>query len=164
MLEESFRKIREEFEDHLTCINENTNEINANYEYLCELDAKIKKMTERLDELELYIKGGAAQQQFKVSPLTPREQEVFLVIYTFGGKEGGLTYKEISRRTALPEHMIISYITNLSMKGVPIIRMQKEEGISVDILKEFRDIQAKETIVPINESLLKKIQPTHQDN
>ena len=42
-----FSDVKEELEDHLTAINENTNEISANYEYLCEIDSKMDKLNER---------------------------------------------------------------------------------------------------------------------
>ena len=40
------RRIKEEFDEHLGSINENTNEIQANYEYLCNTDSKIDKLNE----------------------------------------------------------------------------------------------------------------------
>ncbi len=41
-LQDAFSQIKDEFEDHLTAINENTNEIQANYELLCNIDQKLK--------------------------------------------------------------------------------------------------------------------------
>ena len=46
-LHEAFSQVRDEFEDHLIAVNENTNEIQANYELLCNIDQKMTKMVER---------------------------------------------------------------------------------------------------------------------
>ena len=52
-LHDIFSQIKDEFEDHLTTINENTNEIQANYELVCNIDQKLNKLAERMDEMEL---------------------------------------------------------------------------------------------------------------
>ena len=40
-------KIKEEMEDHLLAINENTNEISSQYEYICELENKVEEVKKR---------------------------------------------------------------------------------------------------------------------
>ncbi len=55
-LQDAFSKIKEEFEDHLTAINQNTTEIQANYGYLSEIDEKIEKICQRLDQIGLFYK------------------------------------------------------------------------------------------------------------
>ena len=44
-----FVKIKQEFLEHLDSINQNTNEIQANYEYLKEFETKLEKLRERID-------------------------------------------------------------------------------------------------------------------
>jgi len=51
----SFKKIRTEMDDHLDAINENTNELVSVADYIAELEAKIVKLGERLDEAEMKI-------------------------------------------------------------------------------------------------------------
>ena len=46
-LKGAFLKIKKEFEEHLQAINENTNEIQSNYECLCEIEAKIDSAVDR---------------------------------------------------------------------------------------------------------------------
>ena len=48
-------EIKDELNDHLDAINHSTNEISSNYEYLCEIDFKINKLAERLDQLQLFL-------------------------------------------------------------------------------------------------------------
>ncbi|MEK6828081.1 MAG: hypothetical protein AABX78_01910, partial [Nanoarchaeota archaeon] len=54
-LRHEFIKIKQEFEEHLQAINENTNEISANYEYICELESKLDKLSERVDQIQMYL-------------------------------------------------------------------------------------------------------------
>jgi len=145
-LREAFSGIREELEDHLTAINENTNEIQGNYEFMCQLETKIDKLTERLDELQMMLMGGP--KHVNVAPLTMREREVFLVIYA----NEKLTFGDIARKTALPENLVSAYVGNLIRKGIPLIKVINDgmEFISLD--SGFRALQAKENILGINES------------
>ena len=77
-LKDAFNVVREELDDHREAINQSTNEIQTNYEYLCKLDSKIEKLGERIDELTMFIKQlkGQEQKKFIVSRLTRKEQEV----------------------------------------------------------------------------------------
>ena len=68
-LKATFTKIKEEFEDHLDSINENTNEIHSNYEYLCELDSKIEKLNEKLEEIMMFM-----QHLSKKSPKSNKQE------------------------------------------------------------------------------------------
>lgn len=143
----AFSSVREELDDHLRTINENTNELQSNYEYICEIDAKIEKLSERLDEIQMMLTGGP--EEVSVQPLTMREREVFLVIYS----NENTTYEHIGRRVGLPESMVRHYIMNLIRKGVPVIRKLKDDQELVCLDAEFRTLQAKENIVGINESM-----------
>ena len=84
-LHDAFSQIKEEFEDHLVAINENTNEIQSNYEVISEIDQKLNKLSERLDRIEFFLQKEGLEteekQEFKPVRLSKREQEVFLVMY-----------------------------------------------------------------------------------
>jgi len=66
-LHDAFSQIKDEFEDHLTAINENTNEIQANYELVCNIDQKLNKLTERLDKFELFLQKQGMEIEEKES-------------------------------------------------------------------------------------------------
>jgi len=51
----SFVKIKSEIDDHRQSINENTNEIQGNYEYLCKLDSKLDKLSQTVEQLSLVM-------------------------------------------------------------------------------------------------------------
>ena len=101
MFRYEFTKIRHEFEEHLQAINENTNEIYANYEYICEIESKMDRLSERIDNIQLFLEANsgmavAKSTHFDVKRLNRREQEVFLIIYTLEEEKGSVTYIDIS--------------------------------------------------------------------
>lgn len=157
-LHDAFSQIRDEFEDHLTAINENTNEIQANYELLCKIDQKLTKLTERLDKIDLFLqKNGLKKeekQQFKPIRLSKREQEIFLVLYTLEEVKGSVTYLDIARKVSLPEDIVSSYIANMLQKGVPIIKRYIANETHLSLNPAFKSLQAKENILQIEQRRL----------
>ncbi|MBN2458248.1 hypothetical protein JXB31_03915 [Candidatus Woesearchaeota archaeon] len=152
-LKSAFLKIKEEMDDYRETINQNTNEIQGNYEYICRLDSKIEKLAERMDEITLFIEQLSGRQRsedkFTVSALTSKEQEVFMAIYLLN--EAG--YKDIARRTGLTENLVVCYVTNLITKGVPLIKKYVANEVRLAIDNEFKQVQAKENILKINENI-----------
>jgi len=151
------KEIKEELDEHLTSVNQNTNEIQTNYEYLCELDSKIEKLKERIDEITMFLGISHPKADYKISPLTKNEKEVFLILYTKGEEKGYLTYKEIARSLALSEDLVMNYITNLIEKGIPIIKKYANNKVSIKLDSNFKSIQAKENIVKIDEAISAKL-------
>ena len=65
-LNKAFEQVKEQFEDHLESINENTNEIQGNFEYLCELDRKIDKLSEQVEQLNMLIRKQQGLDRYKI--------------------------------------------------------------------------------------------------
>jgi len=152
----AFSSIKEEITDHKDSINQNTNEIQSNYEYLCKLESKIDKLTERVDELTLFITNDSTQaNEYSLSPLTQREQEVFLALYT--SECDFVTYKHLVRVTQLGENLVVNYINNLIMKGVPVIKRYINSEVQVSLDPAFKALQAKNNLVKINEVVSSRI-------
>lgn len=167
-LKQAFSKIKQEAEDFREGINQNTNEIQSNYEYLCRLESKIDKLTERLDEVTLLLTKQVTKPMFhethqdeekhvSVAKLSLREQEVFLVLYT---AEKELTYKDIARKTALNESLVMNYIVTLISKGVPIIKKYINNQVYLILEMEFKQLQAKENILNIHEEMKTQMELT----
>lgn len=153
----SFAKIRAEFEDHLLAINENTNEIQSNYECLCEIDSKLDKLAERMDEISLHLNIATKKQpSFAISPLTEREQEVFLVLYAIS-EEGPVSLRDISSRVGIAEQAAMKYVQNIIKKGVPINKHILDNCFHFSLNEDFRRMQAKQNIVGVNEILAEQI-------
>lgn len=158
-IKSSFKTIKEEMNGHREAINQNTNEIQSNYEYMCRLDSRLEKLSERIDELTMIIQKISGiethnENSYTVSALTSKEQEVFLAIYVLEDKA---TYKNIARRTGLTENLVVCYATNLMTKGVPITKSYINNEIVIGINKDFRKIQTKHNILKINENITKAV-------
>lgn len=152
-LKKAFSKIRMELNDHLDAINANTNEIQSNYEYLCEIDRKVEKLSERIDEISLFLGLKRPEKTFQIGPLTRNEQEVFMGLYRLGTEKEYTTYPELARRLCLTENLVTNYVTNLIEKGVPLVKKYQNSTVHIKLDPEFREAQTKQNIVKVHESL-----------
>lgn len=159
-IKDAFSKIKDELNDYRECLNQNTNEIQSNYEYICRLETKVDKLTERVDELSLFIQKltdtcpEKKSDKFSVSTLTRKEQEVFMAIYI---SPKGATYSQIARKTGLTENLVICYITNLVAKGVPLIKQYLASDVMISIDEEFKQLQTQHNILQISESVSQSV-------
>ena len=85
-----------------------------------------------------------------IEPLTTREQEVFLVLYT---EEDFISQSEIGRRLQLPMTLVRQFLTSLMEKGVSITRKGKGNEILLKLDQDFKEKQAKDNIAGIGEQL-----------
>jgi hypothetical protein len=155
-LNELFEEIKEQLDDHLQAINENTNEISFNHEYLCEIDFKINKLSEKVEQMQLFLEQNMGfksekQPKFQPKPLTNNEQDIFMVLYMLEEKQGAVTYPEISKRTGLSEELVASYITRMIEKNVPIIKRYVNNDPHLRLDPQFKRIQAKENILGLKQ-------------
>ena len=153
-LRHEFWEMKQEFEEHLQAINENSNEIAANYEYICKIESKLDKLSERVDQIQIYLTESgisiASNKNFDVKRLNRREQEVFLVVYTLEDEKGGLTYADIAKKLGIPEQLASNYITSLIEKGVPILKRYINSKPYLRLDPEFKTLQAKENILQLS--------------
>lgn len=152
----AFKRVKDEFSEHLETINQNTNEIQTHYEYLCELDSKIEKISQRMDEMQMFLehqKQDIAQEVPKPS-LTETEQKVFMALYT--AEDSLLSYADLSLKLNLSEIMVRNYIHNLMQKNVPIIRNNDGEKILLSLDPEFKRLQATENVLKISETMARQ--------
>ena len=160
-IKEVISEMRDEIGEHLEAINENTNEIQSNFQYIGELDSKIDKLNERIDQIQLFLAnyGFAVEekQSLNIAPLTKKEEEVFLVLYTLDNEKGTVTYADISRRTGLPETLVMSYILSMAEKGVPIIRRCIKNKPYLSLEPRFKRLQAKENILKIAQTTIRNL-------
>ena len=153
--QKALNDIKKGFEEHLQAINENTNEIQSNYEYLCEIENKINKLTERVDQIQLFLQSNSnfivdKIDNFEIKPLTRKEQYVFLVLYALEDEKGFVSYSDIARKTGFTESLVRDYIISITEKGVPIIKSYINNRAYLKLDKEFKRLQAKENILMID--------------
>jgi len=147
--------IKQEFEEHLQAINENTSEIASNFEYVSEIEAKLDRLSERVDQIQMFLESNSGMQvarkhNFDVKRLSRKEQKVFLVIYTLEEEKGNLTYGDIAEKLGISEHLTASYITSLIEKGVPIIKRYINTKPHFRLDPDFKTLQAKENILQLS--------------
>lgn len=145
--------MREELDDHRAAINENTNELQANHEYIGSVEEKLDKLHARIEELFLLIQGKSAETTVQIQPLTKREQEVFQALYIVGEGIPFVSYKQLGRKLGASEAVVSGFVTNLIEKGVPILKKYDDGHAFVQLEQKFRQKQAKEVVIGLNSLL-----------
>lgn len=146
---------KKEFGEHLQAINENTDEIQSNYEYISRIDNKLNKLTERLDQIQLFLQRNSnftldQTEHFEIKPLTRKEQYVFLVLYALEDEKGIVSYIDIERKTGLSQPLVRDYVISMIEKGVPITKRYINNKAYLKLDNDFKRIQAKENILMID--------------
>jgi DNA-binding MarR family transcriptional regulator len=145
--------MREELDDHRLAINENTGEIGTSNEFLGGLARKLDKLTERVDELTLLIKGSKEEKKFDFQPLTEKEKEVFQALYALTETQPFASYDQLARKTLQSKSMVAGHVTSMVHKGVPLLKKYQGKVVFLKLSSEFREAQAKKNIVGISARL-----------
>lgn len=141
------------YDDILDATNENTNEIQSNFTYISDIDRKISKLNDKVDELSIMLKHILAKRDFtddkkpNITPLSQSEKKIFLVLYT---SEKLLSYRDLAFSASTNESLISQYITNLIEKGVPIVKHYTDGKPLVGLSSKFKEIQAKNNLVNLS--------------
>lgn len=154
----AFNKVKEELTEHLDAINQNTNEMSFMHQYIVELENKIEKLSERIDEITLTNDStNPSKIEYDVEQsLSIREQEVFLALYLADSKK---TAVEIAQYLGLTEDLINNYVFKLISKGIPINKIfsKNKSSLFYSLNKHFKDLQARKNVVMINESVMEEM-------
>jgi hypothetical protein len=137
-----FTKMRAALEEHLDAINENSSEIQAVLDYVQEVDLKIDKLAQRLEQMQL----APVDERF-IQPLTQTERNLFLVLYT---EEVPLSFTELAEKAELSGLLVPECISTLVHKGVPLIRSYARNQIFFRLDPRFKELQAKENVVNLS--------------
>ena len=157
----AFRKVQHEFEEHLDSINANSSEIHENRAMIMELQERICKVSDQISEMQMMVEQMFPDEGFgELGPLTLREQEVFLLLYTAGDL---VTHEQIARTSSLPVSLVKEIVSSCSAKGIPVRRHTNESGITyLSLDPAFRERQARENILGIDESLSQQLSKDFQ--
>ncbi len=150
-IKRAFERVKEELDDHLTSINQNTQEIQSLYDYIYELEEKIEKLKEKIEQVQLSLSTNRAVSE--ISDLSIREQEVFLLLYT---TNDFLSLEEISQKTGLRDETILECVDSLIRRGVAIVKKQIKDKQLFMLDEAFRELQAKSSVVKVNEEISKQ--------
>ncbi len=144
-MKSDFIKVKQQLEEHLTAINENTSEIQALFDYLQDMEHKMERLAQRLDQLQL---GQEKQADRKpITSLTQIEKKVFLALYT---EETPVSYKEVAVKTNLPLSLIPECVSSLCDKGIPFQRSFYNDTLFLKLDPRFKEMQAKENLVNLS--------------
>ena len=146
---------KEEFDEHLLAINENTGELRQQETNLCEMDLRLSKIEEKMESLTMILKQviGAG---FSVV-LSRDEQRIFLALYTH---EKFQSCQELSDRSLLSLDIIDEAVKAMMDKGIPIEREILNGIVFFSLKNEFKLKQAKEQIIKIDEEVTRQFQNT----
>ena len=156
----AFSKVRQELDEHLDAINQNTSELSVTNQYVAHLESKIEKLNERLDELTVgkTVEEDLSAYEDVSITLSIREQEVFLLLYIANEKKS-ISY--LSRYLGLTAEFIQQYISRLVSKGVPIRTYESADGERVYSLERgFKDLQARKNIIALDQRVLEEYNVT----
>jgi hypothetical protein len=156
-LKSALNQVYDEFEDHLEAINENTSEIQENYAYFCELDNKIAKLNDRIDEIHNILSKLTGKKVRKIAsfddidPLTSDEKNVFMNLYT---EAVPVSYADLAKKMQMPIPLVREYVTHLLEKGVPVQKTYKNTIPHILLDPRFKNLQAKTNILKIEQRIL----------
>jgi predicted nucleic acid-binding Zn-ribbon protein len=149
----AFAKVKEELDEHLEAINQNTTETSAQSESIKQLEQKIEKLEEKFEHI-LELLGE--RHQYNLEPLTLREQEVFFALYQATDYKI-CTAKTIALKTGLPVLMIDEVVDALIAKGVPIYRREIDAEYELILDPQFKQAQAKHNLIKISPQMIKHL-------
>lgn len=139
LLQDALKQVREELDDHLSSINENTDEIQCNFDMFKQLNQKIDKLTERLDLIQTMLTSQTVEEVkvFDISPLTKKEKDVFQALYLLAHEKESVTYAELARKCCITESLTAQYTTNLIEKGVPVWKKYVNKIVHLTLDPDF---------------------------
>ncbi len=148
--------IREEIDEHLQAINDNTSEQEIHNTYICEIDNRLTKIEEKVDQLHFLLRQLVSRAKLSVE-LSKDEQRIFLILYTHGKF---MKTNEISARTWLDLDIVEESLASMLDKGIPVEREILDGNVYFRLNKEFRLRQAKESIIKIDTDVTSQFQNT----
>jgi hypothetical protein len=142
----AFKAVKEEMDDHLISINENTSEMQEQSSHLDELESRFEKLQEKVDEIHLMLSKMTSEK--KEFSLSDAEKNVFMVLYAI--EHTPLSYSDIAMRTGLTELVVKAHIFSMINKSVPILERTIDGQSFFRLDKKFKELQAKENILKID--------------
>jgi len=144
-----FKDVREELEEHLLAINENTQEIQAVGDHTSELETRLEKLEGKVNEIQLLLQQLVSQTKVSIA-LTRAEQRVFLVLFT---DESFTDVKSLALKAGVKEEKVGELLNSLSDKGVLVEREHIQDLQVFKMSSSFRDRQARENMVAIDQDI-----------
>jgi hypothetical protein len=122
------------------------------------LEHKYEKLKEITDELQMFKNSLLLNDKSHFSNiiLSLDEQKLFLSLYVFGEKEP-LSFKYLMKKLSVEQDVIKMLFSSLLDKKIPITREKIGSEWYFNIDPRFRELQTKENLIKIHESVSKGI-------
>jgi len=153
-LSNELQGLRQELDDHLTAINENTDEIEMNFSYLINIEKKVKHLENKMDKI-IFMLSKLVPETQEILPkkqinISDKEESVFSVLYS---TPKALDCVQIAKQLRRSESYVRYSINALFSKGIPISKhiINKKTYFSLDL--EFKELQCKENILNLSKTL-----------
>jgi len=145
----TFDSVKEELDDHLLAINENTAEMDSIHEKIAGVDAKIDKLNERMDTIHLMFRQLLTQTSVKVE-LSAEEQRLFVLLANY---KNYLRMDDICAKLCHADDETLEHVNSMCDKGIPIIKKEAEGRMLLKLDDEFRSLQQKENLIKISPAI-----------
>jgi cell division protein ZapA (FtsZ GTPase activity inhibitor) len=151
---ETLQDVRQELDDHLTAINENTDEIENNYSYLINIEKKLKFLEAKMEQMAAMLAKVVPQVVSEDKPIklkiSEKEQEVFSILY---GAVRALDCAQIAARLRKSETFVRYSINAMLSKGIPITKHIISRKTYFLLDPHFKELQCKENILNLSKTL-----------
>lgn len=145
--------LREELDDHREAINENANELASLHEYVQTVEKKVDLLLQRFEVIEQALNVKKSDCGYAITPLSPKEKEVFFALYSRTETVPFVCYNDLSRALSMSESLVAGYITSIMEKGIPVVKKYSKGRVYLKLKEDFRALQAKENLVGVNSLL-----------
>ncbi len=154
-LKDQLSSIREEFDDHLNAINDNTLEIQDNHERIAQLDSKIDALASKLENTYMMVNELMKRRsKFNKISLSDEEQKLFIAIYSEDSK---VSFTALSRKLGLKRSTIRLCLESMKKKEVPLF-VEKNGAETFTMLEaKFKELQTRENLIKIDEKNRKNV-------
>ncbi len=144
--------LKEECEDHLTAINENTEELADLQSGIQGVEEKIEKLNSRIDTIHMMFNQLLWQTKITID-LDTNEQILFQLLCSYADF---MTGSFVAEKTQLTEGVLHETITALIDKGVPVIMKNVEGALFLKLEQKFRTLQRKHKVIKINPAVCRR--------
>lgn len=146
------QQLKEECEDHLWAINENTEELAQVQNSVGMIEEKMEKLNSRIDKVHMMFNQLLWQTKITID-LEQNEQILFQLLCSYNEF---VTSAFITEKTQLAETAVREILTSLIDKGVPVLMKTADEQTFLKLDSEFRKLQRKHKIIKVNPAVCRR--------
>ncbi|HDP73656.1 MAG TPA: hypothetical protein ENN46_01720 [Candidatus Woesearchaeota archaeon] len=158
-LKQAFRRIKEELDDHRDSINDNTQEIQANFDFSIEIEKRLSKLEEKFEQTTLLLSAMAEKLNLKFIQdysfdkevwLTRKEKDILVSAIELCEQNKVTTIQEISASSCYEPELVKDSLVELSRKGIPILVREVNSSAYLEIDQSFLKAQREKKLIDLS--------------